>query len=207
MQYLASLAAGYRPTTDHPDVVTAFLNPQADPEPYMETPNGWDSGWDGGSGGSSGNGDSGRSGSDGGNGDSNDSSSNGGDGITAGMIERLKKALYGLKQAPRLWYRGIGGIAATEGLDSTKRVTMDQLHLTEIYTDSQGALAHITTGISKARTKYIEVCYYYNRDLHQRKVVKCDCVRTDDNPADILTKRGKKGRRSKHTSGRRASPI
>ena len=62
---------------------------------------------------------------------------------------------------------------------------MNQLPPTQIYTDSQGAPAHIT-GISKARTKHIEVCYHRSHDLHQRKVVKYE-VFTADNPADILT--------------------
>ena len=57
--------------------------------------------------------------------------------------------------------------------------------LTKIYSDSQGALAHITTGICKARSKHIDVCYHNSHGLHQRKVVKYDYV---NNPADILTK-------------------
>ena len=56
-----------------------------------------------------------------------------------------------------------------------------------IYTDSQGALTHIITGISKARTKHIEVCYHNSRNLNDRGVVKYDFVNTN-NPADILTK-------------------
>ena len=35
-----------------------------------------------------------------------------------------------------------------------------------IYTDSQGALTHITAGITKTRTKHIDVCYHNSRDLH-----------------------------------------
>ena len=65
---------------------------------------------------------------------------------------------------------------------------MDQLPPTQIYTDSQGALAHITTGISKARTMHIDVCYHNSRDLHERGVVKYDYVNTNNDPADILTK-------------------
>jgi hypothetical protein len=59
-----------------------------------------------------------------------------------------------------------------------------------IYTDSQGALKHITTagGITKARTKHIDVCYHNSRDLHAREIVKYDYVNTNDNPADLLTK-------------------
>ena len=57
-----------------------------------------------------------------------------------------------------------------------------------IYTDSQGASTHITTGITKARTKHIDVCYHNSRDLHARGIIKYDYVNTNDNPADILTK-------------------
>ena len=49
------------------------------------------------------------------------------------------------------------------------------------------ALAHIIVGISKARTKHIDVWYHNSRNLHQRRVVKYDYVNTNDNPADILT--------------------
>ena len=57
-----------------------------------------------------------------------------------------------------------------------------------IYTDSQGALTHITAGITKARTKHIDVCYHNSRDLHARAIVRYDYINTNDNPADILTK-------------------
>ena len=63
-----------------------------------------------------------------------------------------------------------------------------QLPPTPIYTDSQGALTHITTGISKARTKHIDVCYHNSRNLHEQGIVKYDYINTNDNPADILTK-------------------
>ena len=57
-----------------------------------------------------------------------------------------------------------------------------------IFTDSQGALRHITTGIMKARSKRIEVCYHNSRDLQARGVVHYDYVKTSENPADLLTK-------------------
>ena len=82
--------------------------------------------------------------------------------------------------------RDIDGIPATDKPDGAEAT--DQLPPTQIYTDSQGALAHITTGICKARSKHIEVCYHNSYDLHQRKVVKYDYVNTADNLADILTK-------------------
>jgi hypothetical protein len=37
--------------------------------------------------------------------------------------------------------------------------------------DNQGALTVITTGIIKARTKHIIVCYHNSRDLHKRRIV------------------------------------
>ena len=40
-----------------------------------------------------------------------------------------------------------------------------------IYCDNQGALTHITSGVIKARTKHIDVCYHNGRDLHARKIV------------------------------------
>ena len=57
-----------------------------------------------------------------------------------------------------------------------------------IYTDSQGALTHITAGITKTRTKHIDVCYHNSRDLHTRAIIRYDYINTNDNPADILTK-------------------
>ena len=56
------------------------------------------------------------------------------------------------------------------------------------YRDSQGVLGHVTTGIMKARTRHIDVCYHRSRDLHARGVVHCDYVNTNENPADLLTK-------------------
>ena len=79
--------------------------------------------------------------------------------------------------------RDIDCIPATDEPDGAEAT--DQLPLTQIYTDTQGALAHITTGICKARSKHIDVCYHNSHGLHQRKVVKYDYVNI---PADILTK-------------------
>ena len=80
----------------------------------------------------------------------------------------------------------IDGIPAKDKPDGAEAT--NQLSPTQIYTDSRGAPAHITTGICKARSKQIELCYLNSYDLHQRKVVKYDYVNTADNPAEILTK-------------------
>jgi len=60
--------------------------------------------------------------------------------------------------------------------------------LLPINCDNQGALSHITTGIIKARTKHIDVCYHNSRDLHARKIVDYSYIHTNENVADILTK-------------------
>ena len=54
--------------------------------------------------------------------------------------------------------------------------------------DNQGALAIVSTGIVKQRTKHIDVCYHNTRDLHSRGIVEYDYVKTDDNVADLFTK-------------------
>jgi hypothetical protein len=68
-----------------------------------------------------------------------------------------------------------------------------------IYCDNQGALTHITTGVIKARTKHIDVCYHNSRDLHARKIVDYSYVHTNENAADILTKALTKEKHTKFT--------
>jgi len=53
--------------------------------------------------------------------------------------------------------------------------------------ENQGALTVITTGIIKARTKLIDVCYHNSQDLHTRRIVNYCYIHTDKNVADILT--------------------
>jgi hypothetical protein len=65
--------------------------------------------------------------------------------------------------------------------------------------DNQGALTLITTGIIKARTKHIDVCYHNSRDLHKRRIVNYSYVHTDENVADILTKALTKDKHTKFT--------
>ena len=54
--------------------------------------------------------------------------------------------------------------------------------------DNQGALAIVSTGIVKQRTKHIGVCYHNSRDLHARGIVEYTYVSTDKNVADLFTK-------------------
>jgi len=65
--------------------------------------------------------------------------------------------------------------------------------------DNQGPLSHIITGIIKARTKHIDVCYHNSRDLHARKIVDYSYVHTNENVADILTKALMKDKHEKFT--------
>jgi hypothetical protein len=65
--------------------------------------------------------------------------------------------------------------------------------------DNQGALALITTGIIKAGTKHIDVCYHNSRDLHKRRIVNYSYVHTDENVADIFTKALTKYKHTKFT--------
>jgi len=65
--------------------------------------------------------------------------------------------------------------------------------------DNQGALTLITTGIIKARTKHIDVCYHNSRDLHRRRIVNYSYVHTNENVPDILTKALTKDKHEKFT--------
>jgi len=65
--------------------------------------------------------------------------------------------------------------------------------------NNQGAPSHITTGIIKARTKHIDVCYHNSRDLDDCKIVDYSYVHTNENVAAILTKALLKNKHEKFT--------
>ena len=71
--------------------------------------------------------------------------------------------------------------------------------LLPINCDNQGALSHITTGMIKAWTKHIDICYHNSRDLHARMIVDYSYVHTNENVADILTKALMKDKHEKFT--------
>ena len=71
----------------------------------------------------------------------------------------------------------IDGIHITANPDGTDAT--DQLPPTQIYTDSQGALTHITMGISRARTKYIDVCYHCKGGGRMTKSLKAQRLSWD----------------------------
>ena len=105
-------------------------------------------------------------------------------------------------QRPRKKPGCYGGYSATWTEDWTKNemATRGESPM-RICTDSQGALRHITTGIMKARTKYIGAYYHNSRDLHARSAVHYSYV---ENPADLLTKALA---REKHEKFRRAMGV
>jgi hypothetical protein len=64
----------------------------------------------------------------------------------------------------------------------------DKNKLLSILCNNEGALAHITNGVMKSRTKHIDVCYHNSRDLHERGIVNYSWVSIQENVADIITK-------------------
>lgn len=86
-----------------------------------------------------------------------------------------------------IWVRRLlsdmmGNINVPAGYDTRPPVA------TRIGCDNQGALKLIETGVSKQKTKHIDIKYHHIRDEEARGSVRYYYVRTTDNPADLLTK-------------------
>ena len=70
-----------------------------------------------------------------------------------------------------------------------KRPTIPDLPAAvQIGCNNQGALKLIETGISKQKTKHIDIKYHHVWDEEAKGTVKYHYVKTTDNPADLLTK-------------------
>lgn len=54
--------------------------------------------------------------------------------------------------------------------------------------DNQGALKLIESGVSKQKTKHIDIKYHHIRDEEARGSIRYYYVKTTENPADLLTK-------------------
>ena len=54
--------------------------------------------------------------------------------------------------------------------------------------NNHGALTLITTGMNKARTQHIDVCYHNSGALHERRIVNYSYIHSDEMVVDILTK-------------------
>ena len=58
----------------------------------------------------------------------------------------------------------------------------------QIYSDNQGYITLAENPKGHSRSKYINVQYYYSRQLIEYKKVKLDYYPTEDMLADVLTK-------------------
>ena len=54
--------------------------------------------------------------------------------------------------------------------------------------DNQGALALVKNPYLHKRSKHIDVCYHYIRDLTEKKKLEIEYILTTEMPADRLTK-------------------
>jgi ribonuclease HI len=69
-----------------------------------------------------------------------------------------------------------------------KDVTGEDATPVSIFSDSNGALKTIQSGISTAKTKHINIQYHNSRDLQAQGIVNFSYISTNDNLADIMTK-------------------
>jgi hypothetical protein len=69
--------------------------------------------------------------------------------------------------------------------------------------NNQSLLSHITTGIIKAYTKHLNVCYHNSQYHHARKIVDYSYIYTNENVVDILTKTLMKDKHKKFTNAMR----
>ena len=70
----------------------------------------------------------------------------------------------------------------------TKLTEPDGPAAVQIGCDNQGALKLIETGISKQKTKHIDIKYHHVRDEEAKGSARYHYVKTTDNPNDLLTK-------------------
>ena len=54
--------------------------------------------------------------------------------------------------------------------------------------DNQGAIFNASNPITEKRTKHMDIRYHYIREVVERGKVHLLFVKTEDNPADMLTK-------------------
>ena len=58
----------------------------------------------------------------------------------------------------------------------------------DVFEDSQGGIALAENPLAEGRTKHIDVSYHFIRELVSRKVLRALFRRTEEQPADLLTK-------------------
>lgn len=64
----------------------------------------------------------------------------------------------------------------------------DRLYVIDLYCDNQSALKLALSNQSHNRSKHIDVCYHYIRDVVKQEYIKINYISSEDMPADILTK-------------------
>jgi hypothetical protein len=57
-----------------------------------------------------------------------------------------------------------------------------------LYGDNMGSLFWATSEVQEKRSKHIDICYHYIRELLEKKQVDLNFINGSENPADILTK-------------------
>ena len=54
--------------------------------------------------------------------------------------------------------------------------------------DNQGSIFIASNAVQEKRTKHIDICYHYIREVVESGKVKLYFVQTDENPVDMFTK-------------------
>jgi len=90
---------------------------------------------------------------------------------------------------------------ATWLLQLQKDIHNNDLPQLPVNCNNQGALTCITTGIIKAWTKHIDVCYHNSRDMYSRQIFNYCYTNTNETVADLITKALTKDKHMKFTKG------
>jgi hypothetical protein len=85
-------------------------------------------------------------------------------------------------------------------LQLQKDIHGKDLPLLPINCDNQGARTLITTRITKAQTKHLDVYYHNSRDVHRGQIVNYSYVNTNERVADIVTTARNKDKHMKFTT-------
>ena len=59
---------------------------------------------------------------------------------------------------------------------------------TTIAGDNQGSIFIATNPVQECRTKHIDICYHYIRQMVEDGKIKVEFIPGNDNPADMFTK-------------------
>ena len=54
--------------------------------------------------------------------------------------------------------------------------------------DNQGSIFILSNSVTEKRTKHIDICYHYIREVIEKKYIELFFIDRNDNPADLFTK-------------------